>query len=159
MNIPELPVLLLEDALWSALAALGFAILFNVPTRTLPACALGGALGHVVRTTFVQFGLGLATATLFGATAVGFFSYVSAQRWESPSNVFAVPGVIPLVPGSLAFKTMIGILRMTEVGAAPNRELIVNTTVFGLETALILGGIAVGVIAPRLLFYRDRPIV
>ncbi|MCB0167801.1 MAG: threonine/serine exporter family protein [Anaerolineae bacterium] len=150
--------LLLHDAFWSALAALGFAMLFNVPVRTLPACALGGALGHVTRTFTIQMGLSPTSATLFGATAVGFFGHYAAQRWQAPSTVFTVPGVIPMVPGSLAFQTMMDVIRITEIGSGVEPTLLIEAAINALRTGFILGGLAVGVIAPRLVFFRQRPI-
>lgn len=150
--------LLLHDAFWSALAALGFAMLFNVPVRTLPACALGGALGHVTRTLSIQMGLSPTSATLFGATVVGFFGHYAAQRWQAPSTVFTVPGVIPMVPGSLAFQTMMDVIRITEIGSGVEHTLLIEAAINALRTSFILGGLAVGVIAPRMIFFRQRPI-
>ncbi|MCB0170687.1 MAG: threonine/serine exporter family protein [Anaerolineae bacterium] len=151
--------LLLHDAFWSALAALGFAILFNVPMRTLPACALGGALGHVTRTLCIQMiGLSPTSATVFGATVVGFFGHYAAQRWQAPSTVFTVPGVIPMVPGSLAFQTMMDVIRISESGPIVGKIMLAETAVNALRTGLILAGLAVGVIAPRLMFFRQRPL-
>lgn len=148
---------LLHDAFFSALAALGFAILFNVPVRTLPACALGGAVGYVTRTLCIaQLGLSLTSATLFGATMVGIFGYFAANRWQAPSTVFTVPGVIPMVPGSLAFQTMMDLIRISEIGPSLGSALLTEAAVNALRTGLILGGLAMGVIAPRLIFYRRR---
>jgi uncharacterized membrane protein YjjP (DUF1212 family) len=63
---------LLEDAFWSAIAAVGFAILFNVPRRALPGCAVAAALGHALRTWVMQLGLPIEPATLLAATMIGF---------------------------------------------------------------------------------------
>lgn len=150
--------LLLHDAFWSALAALGFAMLFNVPVRTLPACALGGALGHITRTFSIQMGLSPTLATLFGATVVGFFGHFAAQQWQAPSTIFTVPGVIPMVPGSLAFQTMMDIIRITEIGSGVEHTLLIEAAINALRTGFVLGGLAVGVIAPRMIFFRQRPI-
>ena len=45
-------ILILSKTFWSGWAALGFAILFNVPPRTLAAIWIGGAMGG-----FIKFGL------------------------------------------------------------------------------------------------------
>ncbi|MCB0210253.1 MAG: threonine/serine exporter family protein [Anaerolineae bacterium] len=150
--------LLLHDGFWSAVAALGFAMLFNVPIRTLPACALGGALGHITRTLGMELGLSISAATFFGATVVGFFGHFAARRWQAPSTVFTVPGVIPMVPGSLAFQTMMTLIRISETGPGIDSTMLASAAVNALRTGLILGGLAVGVIAPRLIFYRRQSI-
>ena len=50
----ELLWLLAKDAFWSAIPAVGFAMLFNVPPRMLKYCAMGGALAHSLRTLLIH---------------------------------------------------------------------------------------------------------
>jgi uncharacterized membrane protein YjjB (DUF3815 family) len=150
--------LLLQNAFWAGLAALGFAILFNVPKRTLFACALSGAIAYAIRTLVMQFSsAGVEAATLAGATAVGFLGVGFGRLWRAPAPVFIVPGVIPLVPGSLAFKTMIDILSLVAGDAALNEALLAETAVNSLKTILIVAAIAGGIVIPSLLLRRRQP--
>jgi uncharacterized membrane protein YjjB (DUF3815 family) len=153
----DMLLLVLRDGLWSGIAALGFAILFNVPVRTLPGCLLVGAVGHALRTLLMQFGMGIEAATLVGATAVGFLSLRFAQRWHTPPTVFAVSGAIPMVPGVFAYETMLGLLRIA-TQAAPSTAVLTEAMVNAVKTALILGAIAGGITAPGLLFRRRKPV-
>lgn len=159
----EALLFLLQDAFWSAIAALGFAILFNVPRSALWGCALAGALGHAIRTGLMETtGMPLEAASLLGATAVGFWGEFLARYYRIPRLVFAVPGVIPLVPGVFAYRTMIGIFEVTGIAdltPAAGVEVLLSTAVNALRTALILAAIAIGIIAPNLLFRRQKPIV
>lgn len=148
---------LLHYTLWPALAALGFAMLFNVPVRTLAACALGAAAGYLVRGAGMDIGLQIEVATLAGATVVGFLGVLFARTWKAPAPVFTVPGVIPMVPGSFAFKAMMDVLELARVGGGS--ELLVEGAVFAARTLLILGGIAIGIAVPKLLFRRQPPVV
>ena len=68
----ELLWLLAKDAFWSAIPAVGFAMLFNVPPRMLKYCAMGGALAHSLRTLLIHYGMPIEWATLAAATTVGF---------------------------------------------------------------------------------------
>ncbi len=159
MSLFDVFVKILLDAFWSGLAALGFAMLFNVPTRTLVGCVICGATGHAVRTLTMQLGLSMEFGTLAGATVVGFLGTVFARRWETPSTTFTICGAIPLVPGVFAFRTMLGLLSLAgapavDVGAAA----LVAASINGVKTALILGAIAVGIAAPTLLFERHEPV-
>ena len=151
--------LILQDALWSALAATGFALLFNVPVRTVIGCAFLGAVGHALRTTLMQLGMSVEAGTLAGATVVGFIGVVFAHRWNTPPTVYTISGAIPMVPGSLAFRAMLGVLRLTaatsDTAAVMMAEVFINAT----KTGLILAAIAVGIAAPSLLFVRQKPIV
>jgi uncharacterized membrane protein YjjB (DUF3815 family) len=156
MTILTALYLLLKDALWSGVAALGFAILFNVPVRTLFACAFGGALAHLVRTVTMDWGLTIEAATLVGATVAGFLGEVFARRWYAPSTVFTVPSVIPMVPGVYAYNTMIGILHLTSVPQTAGSQVLVETAINGSKTLVIVFALAFGIAAPKLLVYYKK---
>lgn len=150
-----------EDALWSAIAALGFAMLFNIPPRLLPACVFVGAVGHALRALLVeQFTVPLEFATLAGALLVGFVSAVFARRLHAPSQLFAIPGVIPLIPGSFAYRAMIGLVMMSSMSQSEtemiNQLLGASTNI--IKTGLILSALAVGIAAPALIFERSKPV-
>ena len=114
--------LFLQNIVWAGIAALGFAILFNVPKRTLLACTL--------RTLLINSGLvGIEAATLMGAAAVGFLGVPFGHRWHAPAIIFVIPGVIPLVPGALAFRTMIDLLTVTTSTAGIDAALLASILV------------------------------
>lgn len=151
--------LLLENAFWSAVAALGFALLFNVPVRTLPACALGGAAGYTLRAALVRAGLSVEAGTLAAATLVGFLGAYFARRWYAPTTVFTVSSAIPLVPGVFAFQAMLGVLRVASADPATGQPVLLEASINAIRTALILAAIAIGITTPSLLFNRRRPVV
>lgn len=150
---------ILQDAFWSGIAAVGFAVLFNVPRRTLVGCALAGAAGHASRTLLMSWGIGIELGTLIGAAVVGFLGHYFGQRWHAADLVFTVPGVIPMVPGSFAFRTMIGVLELVNLGAFAGTPVLVEASVNAIKTGLILAAIAGGIAAPSLLFQRQKPVV
>lgn len=150
----------LQDAFWSAFAALGFAILFNVPRQVLPACMLTGAVGHAVRTLMLELGTQIAPATLVGAIVIGFTGSYFAHRYRLPALVFTVSGAITLVPGVFAFRTMVYLLRVTTAeNEAAIQSALLNASQNGITTGVILAALAVGISAPTLLFERHRPVV
>jgi uncharacterized membrane protein YjjB (DUF3815 family) len=159
MNAVDLIGFLVQDAFWSALAATGFAILFNVPVRTLPGCALGGAIGHAARTFLMQIGLDIELATLFGAAVIGVVGVLFARRWHVPMTIFTVSAAVTLVPGGFAYRAMMGIIELSIADPASSSAVLVATVINGIKTALILGAIAAGISAPRLLFFNERPVV
>ena len=159
----EVLLFLLRDAFWSAIAAVGFAILFHVPRHALWGCALAGALGHAIRTGLIETtGMPLEAATLCAATAVGFLGELLARHYRIPRLIFTVPGVIPMVPGVFAYRTMTGIFEVTGIAdltPAQGVETLLNTAVNAIRTGMILADLAIGLIAPNLLFRRQRPVV
>ncbi|MBZ0286047.1 MAG: threonine/serine exporter family protein [Anaerolineae bacterium] len=159
MNTVDLIGFLLQDAFWSALAATGFAILFNVPVRTLPGCALGGAIGHAARTFLMQAGMDIELATLFGAAIIGMLGVLFARRWRVPMTIFTVSAAVTLVPGGFAYRAMMGIIELSIMDPSLGSTILVETFINAIKTALILGAIAAGIAAPRLLFFLERPVV
>jgi len=152
--------MLLHDAFWSAVAALGFAVLFNVPKRALPGCMLAGATGHALRTLCVGLGLTLEISTLIGATAVGFMAIQLGHYRHVPALIFSVSGVIPMVPGVFAYQTMLGlfdVVNAVDTSAGNTALLFVGEN--AIKTGLILAALAAGTTAPRLLFDRQKPVV
>jgi uncharacterized membrane protein YjjB (DUF3815 family) len=150
---------LLQDVLWSGVAAVGFAILFNVPPKTLIACMICGALGHGTRSLLMEFGISIAPATLAGAAVVGTLSAYFARRLEIPSLVFAICGAIPMVPGSFAYRTMLGVIRLSTAVPDMGEPILVETAINFTNTGLILAAIALGITMPTLLFRRRKPVV
>lgn len=156
----DLILLLLEDAFWSAIAALGFAILFNVPRRCLPYAVLGGAVAHALRTFLIQeFHVSIEFGTLLGAMLIGFWAKWAAQKLETPSLIFAVAGAIPMVPGFFAYSTMLGILQAAAMPADTVAPVLIEAALNAIRTGLILAALAVGIVSPSLLFLRQKPIV
>lgn len=159
MNVLDLLGTGLVDVFWSGLAALGFALLFNVPVRTVPGCVIAGAVGHGLRTVLMSLGMGIEGATLAAASAVGLLGEAFARRWATPATTFTIPGAIQMVPGTFAFRAMIGLLRLA-TGSPPNgAAVLLDAATNAVKTAIILGALAVGIAAPALLFLRRRPVI
>lgn len=150
---------ILFDFFWSGIAALGFAMLFNVPKRTLLSCVIIGATGNTIRSILLQLGVDIGLATLAGSVTVGFMGIYFSDRLFAPPPVFTIPGVIPMIPGTFAYKTMIGILKISTSAGQINQDLINQTTVNAVKTAIILIALAVGIAIPNLLFQRKKPVV
>lgn len=150
------------DAFWSGVAALGFALLFNVPPRTLWACVLCGATGHATRTMILNSGWqGVSNtemATFIGALVIGVLGELLARRLRIPTPTFTICGVIPMIPGTFAFGAMIGMLQLAgvlSVNTLPvGPDLLVTMTTNFIKTALILGALAAGIAIPSLFFLR-----
>jgi uncharacterized membrane protein YjjB (DUF3815 family) len=142
-----------QDALFSALAALGYAFLFNVPPRVAWACVLCGVASHTTRTFCLGQGIDIVAGTLVGALAAGFLAQVFARHFAAPAAAFAFPGVVAMVPGAYAFRAVIGSLEIAHGAIAPS--LVTETFALGITVVLMVAAIAVGVAAPVLLFARS----
>lgn len=155
MSASELIIHVIHYGLFGALASLGFAVLFNVPKHTLLGCALSGGIAISIRTLLMSYGVSIEFATLAGATSVGFCGFYFKHRWHVPAPIFTVTGSIPMVPGTFAFKAMIGLVTIAvEPNVSP--EVQAETLKNLIQTGLVLGAIGLGIAAPSLMFQRFK---
>lgn len=149
-------LLLLEKGMWAGFAALGFAILFNVPPRTLLAIWIIAALGGMVKYASLEMNINIILASFFGASLIGVLSIPLAHKIHSPPLIFSIPAVIPMVPGAFAYRMMLDLIN---VAIHTNDEgmdiILVDTFQNGMKVAFILLSLAVGVAVPMLITRKD----
>jgi uncharacterized membrane protein YjjB (DUF3815 family) len=153
----SVPLELLSNAALAAIAAVGFGMLFNVPLPMLGWCALGGAVGRGGRFLLVKAGLSLPWATLLAAAVVSFLGVWVAQRLRAHPKVVTVAAVIPMVPGTKLYATLLEIWAMEHTGPTP--ELVRAALRDGLDATFVVAALALGLAAPGLIVYRRRPVV
>ena len=139
---------LAEDAVFSALAALGYLFLFNVPIRLAWVGVLCGVASHTTRTFFLQHGLDIVSGSLIGALAAGFLAHGFARCFRAPASAFAFPGVVAMIPGSYAFRAVIGYFEIVSAGSAAAPALVAETLALSATCLLMVLAIAIGVAAP-----------
>ena len=150
-------LLILEKGLWFGFAALGFAVLFNVPQRALLIIWLMGAAGGITKLLLMYFNLDIVSATFAGATLVGLLSVSGAHNKHAPPLVFSIPAVIPMVPGSFAYRMMLGLIKLSGTATANETysQTLGETASNGLKTLFILMALAVGVAIPMLISRKE----
>lgn len=123
------------------LAALTFGAIFRVPAGQRLRCGMVGGLGW---TAFLALEgrLGEVGAVFFAATAVAVSSELLARRQHQPVIVFLTPGIIPLVPGSKAYLTMLSFVQKDYTQGV----VLLVTTLF------LAGAIAAGIIITSAVF-------
>ena len=149
---------LIDDALFSAVPAVGFAMVFNVPKRFLIHCAFAGAIAHAFRTFLLHHGLAIEWATFSAAAAIGFMAILFAKRHLAPALMLAVAASIPMLPGVFAFETVTALIKLTAQSQV-SHELTDAVITNGLKTVFIVAALAGGLAMPQLLFFRTRPVI
>lgn len=96
---------LMGQFLLAGTGTLSFAILFACPRRSLPTCALVGAMGWFVYELCVMLGLGTAAASLLAVIPLTILTRVFAILQKTPVTVFLLSGIFPLVPGAGIYYT------------------------------------------------------
>jgi len=148
---------LVEKGFWAGFAALGFAILFNVPQRTLLIIWIMGALGGFTKFFLLGLEVNIAFASLVGASLIGILSVYAAHNKQAPPLVFSTPAVIPMVPGVFAYRMMLGCMELagTSINSETYMKTLVETTNNGLKAFFILVALSAGVAIPMLVTRKD----
>lgn len=124
------------DLLLAYLASLSFAFIFNLNPKTAFLSAIGGSIGWF----FYSQGLlqlnDSNTAYFLGAVALSYYSEIMARKTKTPVTSYITPALIPLVPGSGLYQTMVQSIAGNYDGAI--RE--------GLNTLMGSGALAIGIL-------------
>ncbi len=129
----------MEDALIQLVSAwvgsVGFALVFNVEKKCVIAASLGGLLiWGVFLLCDSLLSLGVFSSTVIAAASGQIYSEIMARIYKSPTTVFFIPGVVPLIPGGSLYRTMYA-------AVFQNWE---QCRYYGIQTLLGTLGIAVG---------------
>ncbi len=139
----------------AAIAATGFAVLFNVPLSTLAICAAGGAVTILTRNLLMyECGWNLPISSFCGALVVGIISIYLVHKVDVPAHVISIPPVIPMIPGVLMYKVIIGFLSMNVAGGNEQVPLLLNTVISGVNSGLTVLGISLGIAIPNVIGRR-----
>ena len=125
---------LFSQFLLALFATLGFAVIFRVPVRHIPACVIVGALGWI---TYLVSDYSMNSPVMgcfFGACMVGLCSFIAARIFKEAMTIFIIPGILCLVPGAKIFYTMEALLRNDVQDMAE----------IGVQTLMMAGAIALG---------------
>lgn len=120
----------------SFIATATFGIIFNAPKNMLFHCGVVGAIGWIIYFAFTNQGVDSVPASFAGSFIIAIVAHLYARRFKKPMLIFNVAGIIPLVPGGMAYNTM--------------RHIVENDYLLGVEfavkTSLITGAIVMGLV-------------
>ncbi len=150
-------IAIIEKGFWAGFAALGFAILFNVPQRTLFMIWGMGAIGGLTKFLLLGFEMNIVLCSLAGASFIGILSVYAAHNKQAPPLVFSIPSVIPMVPGAFAYRMMLGCMELagTTSNSQTYLKTLAETTNNGLKAIFILIALSAGVAIPMLVTRKD----
>ncbi|MDO4793527.1 MAG: threonine/serine exporter family protein [Filifactor alocis] len=120
----------------SFLGTVGFAVFFNVPKNTLFFCGLSGAFGWIVYLFLNENGNGVVFSIFLSSICVGVVAEILSRIMKKPVTAFIIPSIIPLVPGSGLYLTMLLLVQKDYQKGIEK----------GVETFFISGAIAIGLI-------------
>lgn len=125
----------------AVLGTLGFSILFYIRPRHLPLACLGGLLTCGVYLVFDHLIGGDFLPNVAAAFIGAVYSEIMARKCRTPVSVFTTPSIVPLVPGSMLYRTMSSLVQSDYAAAGTA----------GLSTLTIALGIAAGIAGGSLI--------
>lgn len=145
---------IISDGLFAAVAAIGFGAISDPPLRAFPYIAILAALGHAARYCLMNFlGVDIVSASLVAAFIIGSGSVFFGRKVFCPMTVLYIPALLPMVPGTYAYKTVFALIMFFHEISAPTKgsvylqEMIYN----GAVSFSVLFMLAVGATVPVFL--------
>lgn len=102
---------------FGAVAILGFSIRSNIKGTILIFTSLGGAICWGTYLMFLAGTSSLLLSVFLSAVIVCIFGEIMGRVYKVPVSVFVICGIIPLVPGSGLYYTMIAYIEGNTVDA------------------------------------------
>ena len=148
----------LFKGLWCALAAVGFGVLFNAPRKSVWMILLVGFLGGMTKFGLMLPAVGarIVFATFLAGLVIG-FSGVFLGNWKKIiPMMITIPSVIPLVPGVFFYRSILGLISLTQEPEQNYTQLVNQTIYNGTMTVFVLLAITLGVVIPLILFKLEN---
>ncbi|ATO49492.1 MULTISPECIES: threonine/serine exporter family protein [Brevibacillus] len=140
---------MLLGMLLSFIITIAYAMLFNAPKRTILFAGLIGMMGWNIYKILPMFGAELTLSSFAAGTFISLSSRILSVKMRVPSTNFSIAGIIPLVPGSTAYKSMLAFI---------NADYLEGITL-GVKTMMLAGAIASGLILGLSIFSLWKGIV
>jgi uncharacterized membrane protein YjjB (DUF3815 family) len=128
-------VAILAQLITSFIATGSFGIVFNAPKETLVKCGLIGMGGWLIYYLLEGYTKNPVLATLAATVFIAVLSQELAKFYKTPVIIFSVAGIIPLVPGGIAYDAMRNFVENdynTAIGLAAKVLMIAGSIAFGL---------------------------
>ncbi|MED1202830.1 threonine/serine exporter family protein [Heyndrickxia acidicola] len=132
---------MVDQLLTSLIATGAFGIIFNVPRKKLLQCGFVGMVGWMAYVLLIHFHFDNVVATLAASVLIGIISQGFAKFYRAPIIIFSVSGMIPLVPGGMAYDAMRHFVQNDYNGAIQ----------LAAKAFMLAGAIALGIVISEVL--------
>ncbi len=89
-----------------SIALLGIAVIFDVPPKKLPWAMIGSIISCALMMIGDKFGLDPLITNMIATAVPCVYCEIMARAVKTPTTVFMIPTLLPLVPGSRLYYTM-----------------------------------------------------
>jgi uncharacterized membrane protein YjjB (DUF3815 family) len=129
---------------WCALAAgaFAFAVLFRAHRRDYPLVMAAAAGGYLI-SRFGGEAFGPQAGVFLAALAMTAAGNAYARWVNRPGALIRLPGIIMLVPGSIALRGVISLVQAQDIGAGQEAAMAALNTLMALLAGLLFGNLLV----------------
>lgn len=134
-----------QDALFAAIAAIGFSAISRPPRRAYLWCALIAAAGHASRFVLSgpDVGMHIIPASLLSSSIIGLLAVFISPHARIPAETCLFPALLPMIPGIYAYKAF-GALALCMM-SGQEEQFCHNFYLFA-NNALMASGIIMGMV-------------
>lgn len=146
---------IIEDAVFAAIAAIGFSAISNPPKIAFKYCALIAATGHALRYCLTTWGIHLVWGSFVSAFVIGCLAIYFAPKVKCPPETFSFPSLLPMIPGIYAYRSLQAFLMLLGQGSEEDFTHYAYLLQFnGLTCVLVVFAMVLGQMIPIFLFKR-----
>ncbi len=141
------------DGLGAGIAALGFSVVTNSPKESFVYAPILAAIGHAFRLVLIKYiGVEIAIATFLAAMLIGFLGLAFAYRGRRPVQVFSFPALLPMIPGTWGYRSLLGLINFMKAGEESGSQFLPEFQSNAIMALMIMFALGVGVAIPIFLF-------
>lgn len=146
---------ILSDALFAALAGIGFGAISDPPMRAFRFIAILAAAGHSFRYILMTFvGVEISLGSLAGALLIGFGGLWLGKIARTPMTVLCIPALLPMIPGKFAYNMVFSLIMFLQNMESSSQRALYMDMFFSnmVITGSVVFVLAAGVTVPMLIF-------
>lgn len=96
----------LKEFIISAIAAIGFGYIFDLPRKAIYISSLAAGFGWVIYKITLEYTASVYIGSFISAFIMAATAEFMARTFHYPASVFILPGIINLCPGEAIYNTM-----------------------------------------------------
>lgn len=147
---------IIQDGIFAAIAAIGFAAISRPPKRAFLYCGIIAAVGHASRYVMINaMDWHIIVATSMAAVVIGVLAVIFSAHSRVPPETYLYPSLLPMIPGIYAYKFFgATVMCLYHQGEASFDHYFYLLSYNGLTCFFILLGMVVGSTIPMFLMSK-----
>lgn len=130
------------EVIFAFFITISFAVLFNVRGKLIIYSGIAGAISWLFYLIFTNEGYSYSTCYLLATAITAFYSEIMAKKLQTTVPTLLIAALIPMAPGGGVYYTMLYLVQ--------NKYQ--ESVLKGMETLIIAGSMALGIILVTTLF-------